>query len=195
MIDDDLYKVALVEIEKAHAQDPSAEEVNGVAVPAELVYSQRMLSVLDMVSPGSSNDMKLAVQCQHLKRWNIPRANHPFTRRGYHQWRREVMVYQLEQTKMILISVGVSDADISWIVNALQNQGDTSVPESQIIMDTACLVFLKWYMEPFSAKHEHEKVADILKKTMRKMSEAGISLIAKLDLPASAQLILSQAVL
>jgi hypothetical protein len=105
------------------------------------------------------------------------------------------MVYQLEQTKMILISVGVSDADISWIVNALQSQGDTSVPESQIIMDTACLVFLKWYMEPFSAKHEHEKVADILKKTMRKMSEAGVSLIAKLELPASAQVILSQATL
>jgi hypothetical protein len=194
MINDELYEIALTEIEKAHSQDPSKEDMNGSLFPSELLYSKRMLSMLAMVSPDNSNTLKLAVQCQHLKRWNIPRANHPFTRRGYHHWRREVMEYQLEQTRLLLTDAQINNEDISWILNALKNQGDKSIPESQIIMDTACLVFLKWYMEPFARKHENEKVSDILKKTMRKMSETGLNLISKLNLPASTQHVLSKAV-
>lgn len=130
MIHDELYEIALTEIEKAHSLDPSSEDENGSLFPSEWLYGKRMLSVLAMVSPDSSNALKLAVQCQHLKRWNIPRTNHPFTRRGYHQWRREVMEYQLEQTRLILTGAQINNEDTSWILNALKNQGDKSIPES-----------------------------------------------------------------
>ena len=195
MISEELYHKAIAEIEKAHAEDGSKEIENGASYPSEVLYGRRMLSVLEMVSPDSSLAMKLAVQCQHIKRWGIPRSNYPFDRRGYHQWRRVVMDYQLQQAHLLLSAANIDETDILWVLNALKNQGDKSNPESQIIMDTACLVFLKWYMESFAAKHENEKVIDILKKTIRKMSVEGLDLIPKLDLPPTAKQALEQAAL
>ena len=45
--------------------------------------------------------------------------------------------------------------------------------ETQTLEDTICLVFLDYYFEEFAAKHEDDKVIDILKKTWVKMSERG----------------------
>jgi len=168
------------------------EMEDGTFYPSELLYGKRMLAILEMVYLDSSYTIKLAVQCQHLKRWGIPRSDYPYDRRGYHEWRRVVMEYQLEQTQLILSNVNIEAVDIQFILNVLRNQGDKSNPDSQIIMDTACLVFLKWYMEAFAIKHESEKVLDILKKTMRKMSETGLYLISRLDLPVSTKQILEQ---
>jgi hypothetical protein len=193
VISNEQYKKVTEEIEKAHSADESKEAEEGAWYPSELLYSRRMLTMLELVSPNSPNTMKLAVQCQHIKRWGIPRSDYPYDRRGYHQWRRVVMEYQLQQAQFILSSVNIDEADMLWIIDTLKNQGDKSNSESQIIVETACLVFLKWYMEPFAAKHESEKVIDIVKKTMRKMSETGLKLIPKLDLPMSVRQVLQQA--
>ncbi|HEY4784715.1 MAG TPA: DUF4202 domain-containing protein [Bacteroidales bacterium] len=193
MLDDNLYHKATLELEKVHGMDNIREIYNGKEYPSELLYSQRMLQMLEKVNPASLHILKLAAQCQHLKRWNIPRAEYPYNRRGYHEWRRVVMEYQLKETKEILSNVGLSNDDILLVLDALRNQGDKSDPNAQIIVDTACLVFIKWYMEPFAAKHQSEKVTDILKKTMRKMSENGIQLISTLGLPTTSAQMLERA--
>jgi hypothetical protein len=193
MITDEQYKKATEEIEKVHSTDISTETENGISYPAELLYSNRMLAILDLVSPDCSNAMKLAAQCQHFQRWGVPRSDFPYDRRGYHQWRRVVMEYQLKQMQQLLSEVTLDEEDIRWIMNTLRKQGDKSDSDAQIIMDTACLVFLKWYMEPFAKKHETEKVTDILKKTMRKISSSRHNLISKLDLPEPARQLLEQA--
>jgi hypothetical protein len=193
MITDEIYQKATIEIEKIHSSDPIQETLNGKQYPAEVLYCKRILNILDLVDPHSSYAMKLAVQCQHLQRWGVPRSEYTYDRRGYHQWRRKVMEYQLQQTQTVLSRAGVDGEDIRWIMTAIEKQGDKSNPEAQIITDTACLVFLKWYMEPFAVKHESEKVIDIMKKTLRKMSVAGVNLVSKLDLPASSLKVLEQA--
>lgn len=194
MISAELYYKCSSEIDRAHAVDLNKELENGQLFPAELLYSKRMLEMLELMNPQSSNELKLAVQCQHLKRWGIPRGDFPYDRRGYHQWRRAVMDFQLAQTKELLAEAGVEEVDLGHILNVLKNQGNKQEHESQLVMDTACLVFLKWYMEPFATKHESEKVADILKKTMRKMTGTAINLIPDIELPASAKLLLEQAI-
>lgn len=193
MISETQYHKAKEKINQEHSLDLTFNTEGGIEYPAELLYSNRMLSILELVLPESSNVMKIAALCQHLKRWQIPRDNFPYDRRGYHEWRRVVMDYQLEQTRLVLSDVGIEKDDITQITTILKEQGNKLNRDSQIIMDTACLVFLKWYMEPFSAKHQHEKVFDILKKTMRKMSSNGIKLIAKLDLSTSSQHLIEQA--
>jgi hypothetical protein len=55
--------------------------------------------------------------------------------------------------------------------------------ESQTLEDTICLVFLDYYFEEFAAKHDDNKVIDILKKTWLKMSDKGHE--AALNLPLS----------
>jgi hypothetical protein len=193
MITDELYKKATAEIEKIHASDVTMEMENEKSYPAEVLYCKRILNILDLVDTQGSYAMKLAVQCQHLQRWGVPRSEFTYDRRGYHQWRRKVMEHQLQLTQTVLSRAGVDEADIHWIMKTIEKQGDKSNPEAQIITDTACLVFLKWYMEPFAVKHEHEKVIDIIKKTLRKMSEAGVKLVSKLDLPESSLKVLEQA--
>lgn len=193
MITSQLYKIAKEEIDKAHSEDATQETDGGIVYPAELLYSERMLTILGLVSPESSYAMKLAVQCQHIHRWDVPRSDYTYDRRGYHQWRRVVMDYQLQYTQSLLSRIKMDEDDIQWIVKAIREQENKRNPDGQLIMDTACLVFLKWYMTPFAAKHENEKVVDILKKTMLKMSRNGISLISNLDLPLSAKQMLEQA--
>ncbi len=194
MITDEQYKIASGKIDNAHSGDISSVTENGIELPCELLYSMRMVQVLELFNPGSTYVLKLAVQCQHLQRWGIPRADFPFDRRGYHEWRRVVMDYQLNITSLILTETGINEADILLVSDTLKNQGNKSHIEAQIIMDIACLVFLKWYMEPFASKHQNEKVMDIMKKTIRKMSQEAVTIIPKLDLPESAQLILNMAI-
>lgn len=192
MITEVLYRKATQEIDKVHSLDKTNAEENGILFPAELLYGHRMLQILNLIDENSSFQMKIAAQCQHLERWGVPRSDYTYDRRGYHQWRRAVMDYQLKRTVEILSAISMEDEDIQWITNTLKEQGNKLNPDAQIIMDTACLVFLKWYMEPFSVKHESEKVTDILKKTMRKMSDRGIELIPKLNLSVFSTQILEQ---
>ena len=56
--------------------------------------------------------------------------------------------------------------------------------------DVVCLVFLQYYFEDFAAKHEDEKVIDIVKKTWAKMSAEGHEAALRLPLsPESLRLI------
>jgi hypothetical protein len=193
MITEEQYLKASIEINKAHAEDNSRQIESEENYPAEVLYSQRMVEILDMINPDSSYVLKLAAQCQHFRRWEVPRGYFPYDRRGYHQWRRAVMDYQLVKTKELLLKVGLESDDIEQIVTTLFEQGNRLNPNAQMIMDAACLVFLKWYMEPFAAKHQSEKVTDILRKTMRKMSTNGKCFISQLNLPVSALQILEEA--
>ena len=194
MIDSKLYLSIVFGIDSIHASDIAKETFNNHEYPSELLYSKRMMQILELISPSASNQIRIAAQCQHIKRWNVERSLFPMDRKGYHQWRQAVMSYQLEQTKEILLKHKVHEGDIDEIIETLSNQGNKSYPNSQLIEDTACLVFLKWYLEPFAQKHETDKVIDILRKTHRKISETGLEAISKLELSDNVKLLLQQAI-
>ena len=174
MITEEQYIKASRAIERIHETDPNLLTENAASIAAEKLYSRRMLSVLDLVQTNSPYSLKIAAQCQHLKRWGVPRSEYPYDRRGYHLWRRAVMEYQVELTRQVLNESEIEESEIVVILDALKDQGNKSNINATIIMDTACLVFLKWHLVPFSAKHESVKVIDILRKTMKKMSEKGL---------------------
>ena len=76
-----------------------------------------------------------------------------------------------------------SDASTGSTITSLQ--GEVSQlkkdKESQVLEDVICLVFLQYYFEAFSLKHNDEKLIEILKKTWKKMSEKGRTEALKLD--------------
>jgi hypothetical protein len=55
-------------------------------------------------------------------------------------------------------------------------------PESQTLEDVVCLVFLNFYFKDFAAKHQEEKVVQILQKTWNKMSNYGQQQAAAIEL-------------
>ena len=70
---------------------------------------------------------------------------------------------------------GYGEEDSERVANLLLKKGLKTNPETQALEDVACLVFLEYYLEPFSVKHREVKVLKILRKTWMKMSDDGHS--------------------
>ena len=66
-------------------------------------------------------------------------------------------------------------------------------PDTQALEDTICLVFLENYFADFSAKHDPEKVVQILRRTWAKMSPVGQAAALKLPLPPDAAALVARA--
>lgn len=193
--DTSLYQQAIEQIDAANAQDPNVATFDGRQYPAELIYAMRMTAWLARIAPAASDPLGLAVRCQHLRRWDIPRSRYPMTRAGYHQWRTKLGFYHAEQAAEILRSVGYDDTVIGRVQSLIRKERLKSDPEAQTLEDVACLVFLENDYVDFARKHEEQKVIDILRKTWRKMSEAGHALAIELakELPQAERTLIERA--
>ena len=174
---------ALEFIDSANHRDPRNIPLNGVPLPQEWLYSQRMTQWLHKVEPEPSEALQIAARGQHIKRWQIKRDLYPQTRAGYLAWRTKLYEFHATEIKHILRKVGYDDALISQVQSLLKKKKLKSDHESQILEDVACLVFLEYYISDFAQKHSFEKMVGIVKKTWKKMSENGqkIALSLKLD--------------
>ena len=60
---------AFKQFDQANAEDPNTETVDGTEHPKELLYAQRMTATLEEFAPEASDEVRLAVRCQHIRRW------------------------------------------------------------------------------------------------------------------------------
>jgi hypothetical protein len=154
-----------------NSKDPHREEADGKVYPKELLYSLRMSERLDRYAPDAATHIKLAARCQHIGRWEIPRNSFPMDRKGYLQWRSKLSFYHSEIASKILTEYGYDAQTIESVKFLLQKkQLIQHHPETQLLEDVVCLVFIEHYLHAFALQHEDEKVIDILKKTIKKMS-------------------------
>ena len=65
--------------------------------------------------------------------------------------------------------------------------------DTQLLEDVICLVFVQYYLEPFAALHEDEKVIDILKKTLKKISSRGIEEVLKISVSDKVKTLIQKA--
>jgi hypothetical protein len=192
-VNNDLFARAVARIEEAQAHDPHRTLVDGVELPDELLYARRMTAWLDRLEPGASEALRLAVRCQHLRRWVIPRADYPMTRAGYHDWRTTLARFHAEQAGVILRGVGYDEATVARVQSLVRKERLKTDPEAQTLEDVACLVFLENEFAEFAARHEEDKVVNIVARTWRKMSERGRAEAMKLDLPPGARGLIGKA--
>lgn len=185
------YIKAVELINSVHNQDPNSETIDGVDIKAELLYSQRMLAILQKVQPNASLELQLAAQCQHISRWSIPRTTFSMDKKGYYQWRAAIMEHQLSVTSSVLKQAEINEQSIEIVVDTLKNKADKTNINASIIEDTACLTFIKWYLVPFAGQFDPEKAKVILQKTVGKMSERGLKLIPELQLSVEVHKVLS----
>ncbi len=80
------FDTAMARIDAVHAEDP---EKDAAGQPKELAYAQRMSAWLAKLAPAASEPLQLAVRCQHLRRWAIPRTSYPEGKVGYLRWRKD----------------------------------------------------------------------------------------------------------
>lgn len=190
----DRFREAVARFDRANAEDPNVEMVDGASHPKELLYAQRMSEALERFAPESPEVVRLAARCQHIRRWTVPRDSYPEGRDGYRRWRTDLGRFHAETAGGILREVGYDDATVSRVQALLRKERLKADPEVQLLEDVICLVFLSHYLAAFAAQHEDEKVVGILQKSWRKMSERGRSAALDLDLAPELRRLVTRAV-
>ncbi|WP_027137332.1 DUF4202 domain-containing protein [Gaetbulibacter saemankumensis] len=167
------FETAIALIDKKNSEDINTYQVFGIEYPKELLYSQRMTRKLLQFKPNASRALQIAARAQHICRWKIARDEYPMDRVGYLKWRETLKKMHAEITAEILKEVGYEDEFIERVSFLINKKLIKKNEESQAIEDVICLVFLDYYFEEFAAKHDDDKIIDILQKTWKKMSEEG----------------------
>ena len=184
MTETDRYQRAIALFDAANAEDPHVED----GQPKELLYGRRMSEMLARFAPDAPESVKLAVRAQHIQRWKVPRDSYPMDRNGYLQWRTGLYKFHANLAGELTQQAGYDDATIERVKAAVGKKGIKVNAESQMLEDVADLVFIQYYMLGFASQHAEypeEKWLDIVRKTWKKMSDAGraFALSGQLELP------------
>jgi hypothetical protein len=163
-------------IDDINKQDPRLDE-NGQ--PTELIYSQRMSSMLLKLNPQANDLLQMACHAQHVGRWKIPRSLFPEGKAGYLQWRKKCQFMHSDIALQVIreqCPPGMfTEPEQEELKHMLCKEDLKNDPLVQTTEDVAALVFLQWSFKSFYQKHinEEEKIIDIVKKTWNKMSDQG----------------------
>ena len=179
------FAAAIARFDDVNCEDPTQRKFEGHEYPLALIYHQRMTHWLEMLEPDAAEVVQLAVRCQHICRWKIPRSDYPMDRVGYHRWRTRLYDFHAETAAHILAEVGYDEPTIAEVRTMLRKRELKSNPHTQLVEDVACLVFLEADFAPLARQHDETKIIDILRKTWRKMSPRGQT--AALQMPLAAE--------
>lgn len=184
---------AIEAIDAKNAKDPNLENAEGQMLPKELLYAKRMTAQLLAFQPDASQEVQIAARAQHICRWKSPRENYPMNRIGYLKWREDLKKMHANLTAEILQDLDFEKEVIDRVMFLIKKKRIKKDAESQLLEDVICLVFLQYYFEDFAAKHEEEKVIDIVQKTWAKMSEKGQAAALKLPLSKTTSALVGKA--
>lgn len=187
------FQEAMRRFDEANARDPNQVQVNGTWVPREWVYGKRLTDWVVALEPRASEALWLASRCQHLCRWEVPRASYPNDRAGYLRWRRDLQQFHARRAGEILEELGYDAATIAR-VRSLNLKKDLGLdPEMQVLEDALCLVFLQYQFAELASKTDEDKVVNAVRKSWAKMSETGRAAALQLRFGAREQALLQRA--
>jgi hypothetical protein len=177
------FEQAIAKFDAANTEDPNKEKYDGKEYSKELLYAQRLSQCLDKIEPHASEALKLAVRCQHIQRWKIPRGDYPMDRQGYKKWRNTLAKMHADIAGKILEEVGYDKTTIEHVQGMLRKEKLKTDHDTQLLEDIVCLVFLEYYFADFFDQHKNdrEKVLEIIRKTWNKMSSVGHTAALELD--------------
>lgn len=185
-----LFDKAIELYDAANSKDPNmVADENGNDVPKELIYSHRMVDMINRYLPDANDVAKLSVAAQHIQRWTSPRSDYPMNRKGYHLWRTRLYGYHAETAAKILEDVGYDEDTIARVKLAIGKKDLKNNKDTQILEDVAALTFIEHYMTAMYENFPHYdegKWIDIIIRTWKKMSAdaQAFALSGDLKLPA-----------
>ncbi len=180
-------------IDQANMADPTLESDGANEKPKAYLYGLRMSGWLDRLAPDASDALRIAARAQHIERWTVPRNTYPLGRTGYNAWRTGLHKFHAERAGEIMAGLGFDAKTIQQTGELLQKKHLKRNPETQMLEDVICLVFLENEFDGFAAKHEEEKIIDILQKTWAKMSDTGHQAALGLDFTPEAKRLVEKA--
>jgi hypothetical protein len=175
------FAAALRRFDEENARDPNRETADGGAQPREFLYAQRLSDWVLRLRPDASEALRLAARCQHLCRWEISRQSYPMTRAGYLQWRATLKQFHARKAGVILRELGYPDDVIRRVQDLNLKKGFPNDPETRVLEDALCLVFLQYQFAELAAKTGEDKIINALQKSWQKMTPAARAEALKLN--------------
>lgn len=175
------FDVALRRFDEENARDPNQETAGGFVHPRELLYARRLSEWVLRLCPNAPEALRLAARCQHLCRWEIPRSSYPMTRPGYLQWRTALKRFHAEKAGVILREAGYPADMIRRVQDLNLKRNFPDDPESRVLEDALCLVFLEYQFGELTAKTAEDKTINALQKSWLKMTRAAQGEALKLN--------------
>lgn len=187
------FERALSRFDEANARDPNTELIAGIPQPRELLQARRLFDWVMNLCPSASEPLRLAARCQHLCRWMIPRASYPMDRAGYLRWRTDLKKFHAQKAGEILREVGYGEEIVTRVQELNLKKNFPNDPESRVLEDALCLVFLQHQFADLAARTAEDKVINALRKSWNKMTPAGQAEALKLSYSPREQALLQKA--
>jgi hypothetical protein len=152
---------ALAAIDAANAPDP-----------AQLEHAVRVYEWVRRLRPDADERLLLAARACHVRRWEVPRATYPEGRAGYLRWRKDLYDRQASIAADLVRGAGYGDDDAARVADLVRKRDlrAGTDPDVQTLEDALCLVFVETEYADLAARTAPDKMADIVRKTLAKMS-------------------------
>lgn len=180
--DSDRFERAVAAIDAANADDPSRLVVRGEDRPKELAHAELVTGWVRRLRPDASEALLLAARAHHVRRWEIPRDSYPDGRSGYLRWRRALHDLHARIAGAILEDAGYDPPSVERVQTIVRKRDLARDPDVQALEDALCLVFLETQFDALADRLDDDKMDDVVRKTLVKMSDDGKRLALELDL-------------
>jgi hypothetical protein len=164
------FEAAIRRFDELNSADPTQDQFEGNNFPRELLYARWLSEWVLRLCPGASEELRLAARCQHLCRWTIPRDSYPMTRPGYLRWREDLKKFHADKAGGVLRELDYPETTIQRVQMLNLKKGFPADPESRVIEDALCLVFLERQLADLAAKTTDDKLINALQKSWTKMT-------------------------
>jgi hypothetical protein len=189
----DRFAKAIKAIDAANAEDPTRVTVRGQVRPKELAHAELITEWITRLRPDASEALLLAARAHHIQRWVSPRSTYPDGRAGYLRWRRDLSLRQAEAVGRLLTDASYDELTIERVQTIVRKHNLASDPDVQALEDAICLVFLETQCDDLAARLTRDRMVEVVRKTMAKMSPEGIALVAEVALSEDAKALIAEA--
>ena len=146
------------------------------------------------LDPDADDAQLIAARAHHFRRWTHPRDDFPEGRAGYLRWRAAAKKAHATEVGELLRSVGYADDTVGRVGAIIRKEALATDPAVQVHEDALCLVFLESQFDELSDQLGDDHMVEVLVKTLRKMSPAGIDAASTLPLSDRGARLLDRAV-
>jgi Domain of unknown function (DUF4202) len=187
------YDAAVAAIDAANADDPTPVTVRGAVEPLALAHGRLAAEWVTRLVADAPEELLLAARAHHLRRWEVPRASYPEGKAGYLRWKRDQRARHAADVAAILADAGYDDDAVRRVQALIRRDDLRTDAGAQAVEDAACLVFLETQLTEVATKLDREHLLDVLRKTARKMSPAGLAAAATVPLDDAGRALLAAA--
>jgi len=180
--DEGRFAAAIRCFDEENSKDPNAEMAGGTSHPRELLYAKRLSDWVMRLAPTASEELRLAARCQHIGRWLVPRQSYEMTRPGYLRWRSDLKALHARKAGEILREVGYGEEIVSRVQDLNLKKSFPKDPESRVLEDALCLVFLQYQLADLARRTAEDKIINALQKSWKKMTPSAQALAVTLSL-------------